>query len=101
MLEGMLRFRVAVVVVTLVALIGTGFLGRFLVIQQGYLESVDYAPGRLVTITGQFTDTREGEVGSADYVYPVIEAEQIFLWSNNVGANQPTVHFGFGFIFSN
>ncbi len=80
---------------------GSSPLGRFLVIDNRFLEPVDYAGGRLITVTGKLADTKRGQVGSAQYTYPVINAEQIFLWPKNRGQFEPGVHFGFGFIFSN
>jgi len=70
MLEGMLRFRVAVVVVTLAALIGTGFLGRFLVKEffpandrNQYLVYLDLPAGTRITDTMAATQRLTGWLG--------------------------------------
>ena len=57
-------------------------MGRFLAVTEAYLETVDFAEGRLITVAGALAGTREGRVGEARYVYPVIETGpgQIHLW---------------------
>lgn len=76
-------------------------LGRFLVTRSGYLESVDYRTGRLVTVVGPVTGVRDGRVGEAPYRYPVVGAERIHLWPARYGPGATRVHFGVGVIFSN
>lgn len=75
--------------------------GRFLVVHPGYLEAVDYAQGRLLTVTGQLTETRHGKVGEAAYRYPVVEATAMHLWpKERVGIEtEPRFHIGVGVIF--
>lgn len=71
--------------------------GRFLVIQPGYLETADYAPGRLITVVGTVTETRSGTVGEAKYVYPVVVATKLQLWPiPSVDRREPSFHFGIG-----
>jgi len=75
---------------------------RFLALHSGYLETADYAPGRMVTVVGTVTGTEEGKVGEARYVYPAVNAEQIYLWpreSDYSGRSDPTFHIGVGVIF--
>lgn len=71
-------------------------LGRFLALQTGYLESADYAPGRLVTIVGRIQGTRAGRVGEADYTYPILAVEQLHLWPKPEEQTEPRFHFGVG-----
>jgi outer membrane lipoprotein len=73
-------------------------LRRFLVLYNGYLESVDYAPGRLLTAVGSIAEAREGKVGGSDYLYPVIAAEQLYLWPGQryYDYREPVFHFGIG-----
>lgn len=73
-------------------------LGRFLVLYDGYLETVDYAPGRLLTVVGTLVEIREGTVGKADYRYPLIAAEQLHLWPQEEAHDYrgPQFHFGIG-----
>ena len=75
-------------------------LGRFLVIEPGYLETADYAPGRRVTVVGRLGELRQGRIGEAEYTYPVVRADDIHLWPRETAAAEPRVHFGFGVIFN-
>jgi outer membrane lipoprotein len=71
--------------------------GRFLVIQTGYLETADYAPGRLITVVGTVTETRSGTVGEAKYIYPVVVATKLQLWPKpSTDRREPSFHFGIG-----
>ena len=71
-------------------------IGRFIAYHSGYLETVDYAPGRLLTVVGTITQLKQGHIGEAEYTYPVVQAEQIYLWSQNGGEESGTFHFGIG-----
>lgn len=71
---------------------------RFLVLYNGYLETVDYAAGRLLTVVGQVAERRPGKIGDADYLYPVVTAQQLYLWPKQTEYyyNEPAFHFGIG-----
>lgn len=77
-------------------------LGRFLISRRGYLESADYAPGRLVTVTGEIIGTRFGKVGEANYTYAVVQPSGLYLWPKESERgyydNRPQIHFGIGVI---
>jgi outer membrane lipoprotein len=68
-------------------------LGRFIVEQSGFLEPESYAEGRLVTVIGTVSGNRAGRVGESEYVFPVVGARQIHLWTENKGGG---VSFGVG-----
>ena len=71
--------------------------GRFIVVKSGYLETADFAPGRLITVVGTVTETRTGTVGEAKYVYPVVVASKLHLWPQRYrNSREPNVHFGIG-----
>lgn len=55
-------------------------IGRFLAVRDGYLETADYAPGRQVTVAGTVEGTSRGQVGQADYTYPLLRVDDIQLW---------------------
>lgn len=74
--------------------------GRFLLLREGYLETVDYAPGRLISVVGRFDGSRRGRVDQSDYTYPLVLTEQLHLWPRG-GRNEPRFHFGIGVMFSN
>lgn len=76
-------------------------LGRFLVDRPGYLESADYASGRLITLTGAVTGLHAGRVGQARYVYPVVVPDHLYLWPADSGRSGSGVHFGIGVLFHN
>ncbi len=70
---------------------------RFLVVRQGYLESADYRNGRLLTAVGTVSETRSGLVGEAPYVYPVLQATDLYLWPvASRRRSDPNIHFGVG-----
>ena len=71
-------------------------LGRFLLEHPGYLETADYAPGRMVTVIGPISRVEEGVIGEASYRYPVVRAEQLHLWPKHREENDPRIHFGIG-----
>lgn len=71
--------------------------GRFIAINQGYLETVDYAIGRLTTLTGSIKGIRNGKVGDAHYRYPMVRVDRITLWPEDLGVDRkPRIHFGIG-----
>lgn len=74
---------------------------RFLVTRSGYLETADYASGRTISAVGTVAGTQEGTVGEARYVYPVLEASDLYLWprDDEYRRTEPQFHFGVGVIF--
>ena len=71
--------------------------GRFIAKKAGYLETVDYAKGRQVTVTGNFSRVRSGEVGETPYEFPILDADEIVLWPDEgERTTKPRVNFGFG-----
>ena len=75
-------------------------MGRFIANSNQYLETLDYAQGRLLSVTGSLKETRTGKIGDAEYVYPVILVDQLHLWKRQtVQSAEPSVHFGVGVIF--
>ncbi len=72
--------------------------GRFLAEQPDYLEPLEYAPGRLVTIHGKFTGMRSGRVGESRYRFPLVATKELLLWPRTQYRSQsdPRVNFGIG-----
>jgi len=57
--------------------------GRFLALSPKDVEMLDpvvYQPGRRITLAGAFVDTRKGKIDEMEYVYPVFQIKQIYLW---------------------
>lgn len=61
-------------------------LGRFIVIQPGYLESVDYAPNRLLSVRGYLDGVRQEALAQSTYLYPVMHALELHLWPDESAA---------------
>jgi outer membrane lipoprotein len=74
-------------------------LGRFIAITDQYLETLDYAQGRLLSVTGTLKEIKAGKIGDADYTYPVVTIDQQHLWKQGTQFSEPRVHFGVGVIF--
>lgn len=70
-------------------------LGRFLLQRPGYLETVDFAPGRAVTAVGAVQETRRLRIDESEHTVPVLNAEQLRLWPRDYDS-EPQLHFGIG-----
>ena len=70
--------------------------GRFLIVAEGYLETLDYAEGRLITVLGALDGVREGRVGEATRVYPAVRSEELHLWRGGDEPERPRFTFGIG-----
>jgi outer membrane lipoprotein len=73
-------------------------LGRFLINQEGFLDPAIYAQGQKLTVLGSVDNNQQGKVGESSYTYPVINAEQLQLWSAQI-ENQTRFSFGLGVVF--
>jgi outer membrane lipoprotein len=57
--------------------------GRFLALypqSSGLLDPVIYRKGREITLAGEFVEARKGKIDEMEYVYPVFEIREIYLW---------------------
>jgi len=70
--------------------------GRFLILAEGYLEPVDYAAGRLVTVLGALDGVREARVDEARLLYPAVRSSALHLWRPGDGNSAPRFTFGLG-----
>lgn len=72
-------------------------LGRFIMLHPGYLESADYAAGRLVSVRGTLTGTRQEPLGQTLYTYPLIQSLELHLWPEHAERPAyPRFHLGVG-----
>jgi outer membrane lipoprotein len=72
-------------------------LGRFIALMPGYVESMDYPAGALMTLDGQITGSRAGKVGEAPYVFPLVKVNQSHVWTaSELNSGKNNVHFGVG-----
>lgn len=69
---------------------------RFVLRQPGFLEPVQYAPGRYLTVLGTVAGTEQREVDQFLAEQPVIEAERLHLWPADVGQWQRQTRFSIG-----
>ena len=76
-------------------------LGRFIIEQGSYLETIDYAAGRELSLIGTITGTKEVKIDAASTLFPAIASEQIHLWPKNSGNTEPQFHFGVGVMLHN
>lgn len=74
-------------------------LGRFILSQKGYLETADYATGRLITVVGTVSGVEQGKIGETAYTYPVVQSRQLHLWSRMDRKSDTGFHFGIGVMF--
>lgn len=78
-----------------------GEQGRFLARTPRYLEAVDYSQGRRLTVSGTVAQSLAGKVGEAPYTFPVLQADDVYLWPREGSApSSPQFQFGIGVIFS-
>lgn len=75
--------------------------GRFIIVQKGYLEPLDYAQGRKITVKGVVQGTEMGKIGEAQYRYPVLSPDEVYLWPVQSERQGIPIRFGIGFVFHN
>jgi outer membrane lipoprotein len=72
-------------------------VGRFITVSPGFLEPEEYRRGRQITLSGRIAGIRQGSVGEADYLFPVIESDEIHLWPlEGASSGRTSIHFGIG-----
>ncbi|RJQ49939.1 MAG: hypothetical protein C4526_12895 [Nitrospiraceae bacterium] len=56
--------------------------GRFLALYSrgDLLDPLVYKENREITVAGEFIETRKGLIGDMEYVYPVFDIKEIYLW---------------------
>lgn len=54
--------------------------GRFLAIDESYLDPYIYRKGRDITVAGEVQGIRTLPVGEIPYRYPVIHVKELYLW---------------------
>ncbi|HEY8683421.1 MAG TPA: Slp family lipoprotein [Rhodanobacter sp.] len=71
--------------------------GRFIAMMHGYVESLDYPAGALMTISGKLVGSHAGKVGEADYVFPVVGVAQSHVWTaEEMSRGRNNIQFGLG-----
>lgn len=54
--------------------------GRFLAKVAGFIDPAVYETGREVSVRGQLEGAVKQDIGEFTYTYPVVRAEQVYLW---------------------
>ena len=70
--------------------------GRFLVDSDDYLEPLDYAEGRQVTVLGTLEGLDEVRVGEARREFPVVRPSRMHLWRGDGPRGRTGFTFGIG-----
>jgi len=71
-------------------------LGRFIILHSGYLEPATYSQGARLTVLGSIGVSQKGKIGEKLYIYPVVKAQQLHLWSANDERSNTRFHIGIG-----
>lgn len=69
--------------------------GRFLAVNpkaRGLLDPLVYRKGRAITIAGTFVESRKGKLDEMDYIYPVFEIKEIYLWEERKDYYDPAFY---------
>jgi len=69
---------------------------RFLVRHPGFLEPIQYAPGRFLTVLGTVAGIEHAQVDEHRLRHPVLQAERIHLWPADVSNWQSRTQFSIG-----
>lgn len=70
--------------------------GRFLAVypkSKGLLDPMVYKKGREVTLAGEFEEVREGKIDEMEYLYPVFEIREIYLWEERKEYYGPNYYY--------
>jgi outer membrane lipoprotein len=74
--------------------------GRFIIKVNGFLDPAQYNSGRWLSALGIVRPSEAGKIGDVSYQYPVMQAEQVHIWSEYSDSNTSTTfHFGIGIGF--
>ena len=74
-------------------------LGRFILLHEGFLEPTVYMQGKLLSASGTIGPGQKGRIGESEYVYPVLNAQQIELWAPQSDSVRSSFHIGIGIGF--
>ena len=71
--------------------------GRFIAIMKGYVESLNYPPGTLVTLRGRVKGTFAGHVGKAAYIFPLVQVDASHRWTTKeMRSRRSHINIGIG-----
>lgn len=70
--------------------------GRFLALyprSKGLLDPMVYRKGREVTLAGEFVEEHQGKIDEMEYVYPLFEIREIYLWEERKDYYGPNYYY--------
>ncbi|MBL4910706.1 MAG: Slp family lipoprotein [Alteromonadaceae bacterium] len=67
---------------TMRPIVGTETEGRFRIYYKGLLDPVLYKEGKAITVVGTIAKSEQGIIGKQDYLYPVLETKNVYLWKD-------------------
>lgn len=70
--------------------------GRFLMKIKGFIEPAEYASGRWISAVGTVTAGEKGQIGQAEYTYPVLQVEERHVWPEEGSDSDIKTRFHFG-----
>lgn len=71
-------------------------IGRFIVHHQEFLDPVSFSQGQSISVLGKVGESQDATIGESSYLYPVINAQQVHLWSKKKNKTQSNFSFGIG-----
>ena len=72
---------------TMRPIIGTETQGRFRLYYKGLLDPVIYEEGKSITVLGTIANSEAGVIGEQNYLYPVLNTENVYLWKDKKRSN--------------
>jgi outer membrane lipoprotein len=70
--------------------------GRFIALLPGYVEARNYPQGRFLSLVGRITGERRGSIRSAEYVWPEVDVDRVYLWPRDFRESGSRFSFGVG-----
>jgi outer membrane lipoprotein len=71
-------------------------LGRFVVVLPGYVESMDYPPGRWLSVRGHIVGSEVHRIDEHDVAHPLVRSDEVHLWPMSFPYERGHFTFGFG-----
>lgn len=75
---------------------GAQTLGRFVVSLPGFVEPLDYPPGRYLTMQGRIAGAQTAHIDERDVVLPIVANANVHLWPVNFPYDGSHWSFGVG-----
>ena len=67
--------------------------GRFLAVIDGFIDPEVYKKGRAISFVGTIGETQQGKIDEYTYIYPVLEADNHYLWKPKAQKNHVEVDY--------